>query len=221
VEADDLGEASVEEDNPATAKRFVALSARIDQHFDELQTLATQQERQLAAEADVVWKKSAADIEAAKTIPSGATDNRLDPFHDHIDEAASILADLHSLNGNQVADEISSLRRWEQNQLLAGLVALVLGSTAALLLARRVGRSITRLLLSLKDAAARFGSDDLSHRVPVRGDDELAQLGNAFNAMAGSLQESRTDLRESEQRFRAHAAPCRAELSAVSTARAG
>jgi methyl-accepting chemotaxis protein len=135
--------------------------------------------------------------------PDQATDNRLDPFHDHIDEAAAILADLHSLNGNQVADEIASLRRREQDQLLAGLAALLLGSTAALLLARRLGRSITQPLRLLKDAATRFGADDLSHRIPVRGDDELAQLGTAFNAMAGSLHDSRAELRESEQRFRA------------------
>jgi diguanylate cyclase (GGDEF)-like protein/PAS domain S-box-containing protein len=203
VEADDLGEAAVEEEDPATEKQFVAHSAEIDRRFDELQNLATRQERQLAAEAEAIWKQSAADIEAAKAAPPGRTDDRLDPFHDHIDEAASVLADLHSLNGNQVADEISSLRRREQDQLLAGLAALILGSTAALLLARRVGRSITRPLLSLKEAAARFGSDDLSHRIPVSGDDELAQLGSAFNAMAGSLEESRADLRESEQRFRA------------------
>ena len=204
VEADDLGEASVEQGDPATGKRFVALSAQIDRRFDDLQTLATQQERQLAAEAEAMWKTSAADIEAAKAIPKGdATDNRLDPFHDHIDRAGSILADLHSLNGNQVADEISALRRREQDQLLAGLAALAISSTAALFLARRLGRSITRPLLSLKDAATRFGLDDLSHRIPVSGDDELAQLGNAFNAMAGSLHKSRADLRESEQRFRA------------------
>jgi PAS domain-containing protein len=55
----------------------------------------------------------------------------------------------------------------------------------------------------LKEAASRFGADDLSHRIPVSGDDELAQLGNAFNAMAGSLDKCRADLRESEQRFRA------------------
>ena len=159
--------------------------------------------RDLLVEADALWEESAADLEAARAVPKeSATDNRLDPFHDHIDEAASILADLHSLNGNQVADEISSLRRREQDQLLAGLAALVLGSTVALLLGRRVGRSITQPLLSLKDAAARFGSDDLSHRIPVSGDDELAELGNAFNAMAGSLQKSRADLHESEQRFR-------------------
>jgi diguanylate cyclase (GGDEF)-like protein/PAS domain S-box-containing protein len=204
VEADDLGEASVEQDDPATGKRFVALSAQIDRRFDDLQTLATLQERQLAARADAMWQKAAADIQAAKAPRKpGGTDDPLDPFHDHIDEAASILADLHSLNGNQVADEISSLRWREQNQLLASLAALVLGSTAALLLARRLGRSITRPLLSLKEAAARFGADDLSHRILVSGDDELAQLGNAFNAMAGSLAESRADLRESEQRFRA------------------
>jgi diguanylate cyclase (GGDEF)-like protein/PAS domain S-box-containing protein len=203
VQADDLGEASVEEDDPAARERFVALSALINRRFDDLQTLATHQERQLAAKADAMWERSAADIEAAKALPQGATDDRLDPFHDHIDEAASILADLHSLNGNQVAQEISSLRRREQDQLLAGLAALIIGSTVALFLARRLGRSITRPLLSLKDAATRFGSDDLSHRIPVSGDDELAQLGNAFNAMASSLHESRADLRESEQRFRA------------------
>ena len=37
VQADDLGEASVEEDDPATGERFVALSALIDQRFDDLQ----------------------------------------------------------------------------------------------------------------------------------------------------------------------------------------
>jgi diguanylate cyclase (GGDEF)-like protein/PAS domain S-box-containing protein len=203
VQADDAGEAAVEEDDPAAGERFVMLSAQIDRRLDGLQTLATQRERQLAAEAYAVWKQSADDIEEAKGLPSEATDDRLDPFHDHVDEAASILADLHSLNADEVADEISALRRAEQEQLLVGLAALVISLTVALLLARVLGRSIIRPLLSLKVAAARFGSDDLSYRIAVSGDDELAQLGNAFNAMASNLDDSRTDLRESEQRFRA------------------
>jgi diguanylate cyclase (GGDEF)-like protein/PAS domain S-box-containing protein len=203
VEADDLGEASVEDADPDATARFVAHSALIDRRFDDLQTLATPQERKLAAKAAAVWKQSTADIEAAKALPKDqVTDDRLDPFHDHIDEA-SILADLHSLNGNQVADQIASLRRREQDQLLAGLAALLVGSTAAVLLARRLGRSITQPLGLLKEAATRFGADDLSHRIPVSGDDELAQLGTAFNVMASSLHDSRAELRESEQRFRA------------------
>jgi hypothetical protein len=97
VEADDLGEVSVEEDDPASGQRFVALSALIDRRFGGLQTLATLQERQLAAKAEAIWEKCAADIAAARALPSGgATDDRLDPFHDHIDEAASVLADLAS-----------------------------------------------------------------------------------------------------------------------------
>jgi hypothetical protein len=83
VEADDLGEASVEGDDPVTGERFIALRALIDRRFDDLQTLATHQERQLAAKADAMWERSAADIEAAKALPQGATDDRLDPFHDH------------------------------------------------------------------------------------------------------------------------------------------
>jgi hypothetical protein len=60
--------------------------------MSQIPALATRQERELTAEADAVWKKSLADIEAAKALPSGGmTDDRLDPFHDHIDEAASIL----------------------------------------------------------------------------------------------------------------------------------
>ena len=145
VKADDLGEASAEEDDPAATARFVAHGALIDRRFDELQTLATQPERELAAKADAAWTQSTADLQAAKARPRDqVTDDRLDPFHDHVDEAASILADLHSLNGNQVADEIASLRRREQDQLLAGLAALLVGSTAALLLARRLGRSLTQ-----------------------------------------------------------------------------
>lgn len=204
VEADDLGEDAVEQGDPATAGQFVALSSEIDRSFEALQTLATKQERQLATEAGALWEMGKADIETATVQPSGDdADDRLDPFHEHIDNAASVLGDLQSLNGNQVADEIAGLRQREQNQLLASLFALLIGSTIALFLARRVSLSITRPLLSLKDAAVRLGSDDLSHRITVSGHDEMAQLGNAFNAMARTLQKSGTDLRESEQRFRA------------------
>jgi HAMP domain len=38
-----------------------------------------------------------------------------------------------------------------------------------------MGRSITRPLLSLKEAATRFGSDDLSHRIPVIGADAVVR----------------------------------------------
>ncbi|MDP9463150.1 MAG: EAL domain-containing protein, partial [Actinomycetota bacterium] len=42
--------------------------------------------------------------------------------------------------------------------------------------------------------AVRFGSNDLSHRVDVVGDDELGRVGDAFNTMAAQLHRSRDDL---------------------------
>jgi predicted signal transduction protein with EAL and GGDEF domain len=70
VEADDLGEAAVEEDDPATAKRFVALSAPIDRRFDDLQTLASQQEHELAAEAALGLRVTAEGIETPSQLSS-------------------------------------------------------------------------------------------------------------------------------------------------------
>lgn len=67
----------------------------------------------------------------------------------------------------------------------AGAVAvLVIASTV--LLSRRMLSSIA----AVSQAALRLGSGDLSGRVRVRGDDEIADLAVAFNLMADSLQRS-------------------------------
>jgi diguanylate cyclase (GGDEF)-like protein len=57
------------------------------------------------------------------------------------------------------------------------------------------GRSVVRTLGELAAGARAIGEGDLDRRVPVRGRDELAQLGDAFNAMTGHL---RRRLRELE-----------------------
>ena len=70
--------------------------------------------------------------------------------------------------------------------ILAGLVAGIVGILLVLLLSRRILGSIG----NLTTAARRLGSGDLSSRVPVRGNDEVAQLGHAFNNMADALEDS-------------------------------
>lgn len=57
-----------------------------------------------------------------------------------------------------------------------------------------LARSITEPLESLTQAAKRASEGDLSTRVPVRSEDELGFLGNAFNHMAFSIETMHAEL---------------------------
>ena len=69
---------------------------------------------------------------------------------------------------------------------VAGLGACVVGVVLVLLLSRRVLRSVGGLTTAARD----LGRGDLSSRVAVKGNDEIAELGHAFNAMADALEDS-------------------------------
>jgi len=84
------------------------------------------------------------------------------------------------------------------------LIALVLIA----LLAYIEGRSIVRTLAGLVEAARGIAQGKLGERVPVKGRDEFAQLGRAFNDMAdqlasrlSELDAERTRARDATMRF--------------------
>jgi diguanylate cyclase (GGDEF)-like protein len=84
------------------------------------------------------------------------------------------------------------------------LIALILIA----LLAYIEGRSIVRTLGALVEAARGIAQGKLDERVPVKGRDEFAQLGRAFNEMADQLEErlseldaERTRVRDATMRF--------------------
>jgi class 3 adenylate cyclase/HAMP domain-containing protein len=73
--------------------------------------------------------------------------------------------------------------------LLIGL-GLVVAILAGTLLARRMLIPIT----ALRAGARRLGAGDFSHRIDVRTKDELEELANQFNSMAGQLHETYSGL---------------------------
>jgi diguanylate cyclase (GGDEF)-like protein len=86
-----------------------------------------------------------------------------------------------------------------RNRLLLGLLAsLALVS----LVAYFEGRSIVRTLRNLSEAAHAIARGRFDERVPVRGRDEFALLGDAFNDMAGQLQARLADLEAERERLR-------------------
>jgi diguanylate cyclase (GGDEF)-like protein len=190
--ADDAGEAYVESNDIAQAERFAELSDRIDQGFAEL-TTSSPQEGALASAARARWETGSVVIRVAAAAPAGR-DSQLDPFHHQMDQASLMLADLNRLNVLEMADEISSLRAGERFHLFGSLAALLVGAIVGGLLSRRFYRSIATPLQHLEEAASLIGSDDLSHRIVVEGNDELAGVSRAFNLMAGKLEESQEGL---------------------------
>ena len=91
---------------------------------------------------------------------------------------------IEGSTGYTINDEAFLLDRINQAALTAGIIAIALSLIVALLLAYR-------LLLPVRDltnASEQLAAGDLSYRVPIRGNDELATLGKTFNHMAGSLQ---------------------------------
>ena len=83
-------------------------------------------------------------------------------------------------------DERFLVNRLSQAALTAGLIALGISLLVALFLAYRLAKPVH----ALTRAARRMADGDLSQRVTVRGKDELAMLGVAFNQMASSLQKA-------------------------------
>ncbi|MEA2432563.1 MAG: hypothetical protein QOG54_20, partial [Actinomycetota bacterium] len=172
-QADDVGESYVENRDEAMGRRFHRMHLEIDRGFEELKTLSAPRERELAGSAYLRWEEASAAIDYAISLPDSFHGDRLDDFHDLIDEAGGLVADAYTLNVDQVAGELSALQRRERSQLLIALSILALSSVGAGLIARRVRRSIASPLASLETAASAFGSDELSHRITVTGDDEL------------------------------------------------
>jgi diguanylate cyclase (GGDEF)-like protein len=192
--ADDLGEVFVESGDPGKGRTFDQIAEEIDRQFVRLERTGEPDERALATAARLRWDLVRPSLASALLLPARDDGARLDPFHERINETDAFLGDLSAMNVEEVAGEIASLRSRELIQLVASLVVLFLGFVTGGLLSRRVYRSITAPLKGLEEAAARLGGEDLSHRVEVHGDDELAKVGTAFNVMAERLQESRDEL---------------------------
>jgi signal transduction histidine kinase len=88
-------------------------------------------------------------------------------------------------------DEANLLRRLNR----AALGAAVVAGSLALVLALVLGYQLVRPVNDLTRAAGSLASGDLSQRVEVRGSDELASLGRAFNQMAAGLEQSEASRR--------------------------
>ena len=85
------------------------------------------------------------------------------------------------------------------NSLSLGIFGL--STLLAGILAFRVAHQITHRIGELNFGSAIIGGMSLDHRIVIKGKDELASLGRAFNDMAEKLQAARNDLTAANQQL--------------------
>jgi signal transduction histidine kinase len=73
---------------------------------------------------------------------------------------------------------------------------LLLGLGMALFASYLIGRRVVGPIEVLRQGAARIGSGDLDHRLEIKTGDELQELADEFNSMAGRLRESYANLEQ-------------------------
>ena len=86
-----------------------------------------------------------------------------------------------------------------ENALYFSVLILSLAALFGISISRRM---LTRPIQLLARATHAIANGDMSHKVSVRRNDELGQLGTSLNAMLGVLNSSQGDLKRSRQRFR-------------------
>lgn len=83
------------------------------------------------------------------------------------------------------------------------LSLIIMGLLAAMFITYYLDRNVLYRLDKIMESITGIGKKtDLSKRVPVSGNDELADLSTSVNKMLGSLQESNSNLEKSEERYR-------------------
>ncbi len=93
-------------------------------------------------------------------------------------------------------------RRWKRLLLLGGVLlalALTIGGVSGLLLQRRLSKPIFDLARAMQKVTA---EQEFDARVTVLGSDEIAQLGNGFNAMLCELERREKEKKEFEAKLR-------------------
>ncbi|MBS1707678.1 MAG: HAMP domain-containing histidine kinase [Armatimonadetes bacterium] len=134
-------------------------------------------------EGDSMWSDPPFDPEAVKVLtPTFTERERLRIL------TVPVVRDGQRVGSVQVAQELDLLRSLNQAQwttlavvLPASLIFVLIGAWFMIDRALRPVDQVTR-------AAATIGAEDLSKRLPVTGDDELARMAGTFNDLLGRLE---------------------------------
>lgn len=117
---------------------------------------------------------------------------------------------------DSVSSTVSLSEQVRAKTNILGAVAVLIGLIIAFLLTGRVTAPVSKLL----QAARAVAGGDLGVQAEIRGRDEIAQLGEAFDKMVGSLRQQRDELQAQNEEIRAQQEELSTTLDQVNYERA-
>lgn len=183
-------------------ERFLDVSQQIEKAFQQAIAgrfdLAEERAAVLAAQEN--WERGRRIADVLLTVRSPADTataiRQLERLDAYMDRALTQLNHLHNVAVEEMGIHLEQAHATRRRALLIIASVFVVGLGAAILVGMLLARSVLAPLQALRDAATRFGSGDLSHRVSLTAQDELGELATTFNVMAGRLAKVQADLED-------------------------
>jgi diguanylate cyclase (GGDEF)-like protein len=188
--------------NPTTRERFLQSNRVVQKAFEDIDAgpFALQDERTLIQSAQEAWRQGQQLGEALIASPGPADAQtlveRMERAHVHHNRALEMLDRVRSLAQNEMNAQVAHAVSVRQGAFVGIASAFAVGLSIVIVVGTVLARSIIAPLRALEAGANRFGAGDLSYRVPLKGTDELAELGRTFNSMADKLADGQAALRE-------------------------
>ncbi len=110
-----------------------------------------------------------------------------------------IIEELVKLSGNEIENTRRQINDTRLFATILLLVAVILSSMLAVVIALVFNSSITKKVIQLTHTADELRNGNLDARNPKSSSDELGQLAEAFNSMAGQLKVSMREMRMAKE----------------------
>lgn len=179
---------------------FLDVSRQVDKVFEQARAAKFDlaEEHALIRSAEEEWRFGHSIgrviLAAPNPVKNPTTLQQLARLDAHFDLALDMLDRVHSLSQGEITEELGLAYRVRRKAVLVVVSVFFVGLATVIIVGRALARSILHPLRVLEEGAARFGAGDLSHRVSLDTQDELGQLGGAFNAMAEKLARTQNEL---------------------------
>ncbi len=183
-------------------QRFLDLNQEVEKAFQEAtpKTFPLEEERELIRSAQAEWERGRSIGEGILPIPNPSRNpiavRGLERLDVHLERALDTLDRVHSLSMREMGAHLKKARDVRRTGLIVIAAVSLAGLAAAILVGTLLARSVLLPLHALEEAATRFGSGNLSHRVTMATGDELGELAKTFNVMAERLAKVQEELED-------------------------